>query len=109
MERISEAARPLTEADYVGRYDSAHASFIFRTASKPESPTTVPESELSAFVRTATATTPKLIIIYQASEFPVPADKAAFKARVRKVLESTGASVTFVVSSPASSGESLVQ
>jgi hypothetical protein len=103
LQRITDAMRPFTEADYVGRYDAAHASFTFRSGQQHDTTSTLTEPELPSFIRSATPAAPKLVIIYEAADFPVPADKAAFESRVRSTLESAGASVTFAATSPAQS------
>jgi len=103
LERITNAMQPFIEADYAGRYNAAHASFTFRSGRQREVSTTVAEPDLSTFVRAATPAAPKLVIIYEAADFPVPADQAAFESRVRSVLETAGASVTFATTRPAQS------
>lgn len=101
LQRMTNELRPLVEADYVGRYDAVRASFTFRSSQQHQVSATVAESDLSSFVRSATSAPLKLIILYQAADFPVPTEKAAFESRIRLAVESAGASVSFGVTSPA--------
>jgi len=100
LQLIADAARRLTEADYFGVYDPAHASFIFRPTHQNISSTTVPERDLSIFIRSASPPAHKLFIVYHQGDFPAHADKSAFESRVRSEIEVSGATVTFAGENP---------